>query len=74
MNFGTWPARTRITHLPEVALVTKLHDTLMRNTGLVFPAFQSFIIAVVNGHKQSLSGEFPYFGEKFPGPAYCFFL
>ena len=60
--------------LPEVVFLAKAEDTLRRDTLLLVPDLESFIVILVDGRVQTVGIQTNHFRQELPGPCDRFLL
>ena len=74
MDFGTRAARAGFAHFPEVVLLIKFQDVVMRYVSVVLPERRRLVIRPVDRDPEPVLGQFPYLGQQFPRPGNRFLL
>src|SRR5262245_61193782 len=68
MNLATRPARSCLTHLPEILFFTEAFDPLRRKAANLRPESFSLIIVEINGRPQLIFWQSPFLSQKLPSP------
>ncbi|CAB4600310.1 unannotated protein [freshwater metagenome] len=68
MQFGTWSARTSISHLPKVVLITETLNAIHGHTNFFVPHRLGFIVTCMDRYPNTVSIEAQGLSHEFPTP------
>src|SRR5215510_8098606 len=68
MNLAARPARSCLTHFPEIFFFTEAFDPLRRQATDLSPELFGLIIVEINGRPQLIFWQSPFLSQKLPSP------
>ena len=73
-NLGTWSARPRRTHRPEVIIGRNANNLIVAKPRILLPDRRGFVVGVVNRHQQLVFVQPVFLGQQIPRVSNRFFF